>query len=48
MALYITPGYELDDRGSISGRGKKYFFNPSGQTGSGAQLHSYLLRTGGS
>jgi hypothetical protein len=39
--------YGLDSRGSIPGRGKRFFLLHSVQTGSGAHPSSYPMSTGG-
>jgi hypothetical protein len=44
----IATGYGLDDRGSISGKGRGFSLFNSVHTGSGAHTASYPMGTGGS
>jgi hypothetical protein len=46
-SIGIATGYELDGRGSISGRDKIFSVLHSVQTGSGAQPASYAIGIGG-
>jgi hypothetical protein len=47
-SVCIAMGYRLDSRGSIHGRGKRFFLLQSIQTDSGAHSASYTMGTCGS
>jgi hypothetical protein len=47
-SVSIVSDYRLDDRGSISGRGKDFSSSLCVQTGSGAHPASCTMGTGGS